>query len=57
MVARCAAAACLLVALSAAAGVAALESGNFAYLSPVVELPTLAKEGARNHVHTSAVAS
>ena len=56
MVARYAFADCLLVALSAAAGVAALESGNLAYLSPVVELPTLAKEGARNHVRTSAVA-
>lgn len=47
MVARYAVAACLLVALSAAAGVAALESGNLAYLSPVVELPGLAKDGAR----------
>lgn len=50
MVARYALAACLLHALSAAAGVAALESGNLAYLSPVVELPTLAKEGAGHHV-------
>lgn len=48
--------ACLLVVLSAAASVAALESGNLAYLSPVVELPTLAKDGARNHAHTSALA-
>ena len=56
MVARYAVAACLLVALSASAGVAALESGNLAYLSPVVELPGLAKDGAQNHVHTSALA-
>jgi hypothetical protein len=38
--------ACASVVLIAAAGASALQSGNLAYLSPVVELPNLATQGA-----------